>query len=179
MKVLTFAASNSRKSINRSLVAFAAERLRQRSPNTEIEFLDLNDYEMPIYSPDREAVGGVPGPARAFYDKIGAADAVLISFAEHNGAATAAWKNIFDWMSRIDMAVWQNKPLVLLAASPGSRAGASVLASQEVSIPFAAGDVKAKHGIGEWPKAWDADARRLIHDADIAAIDRAVACLVP
>jgi NAD(P)H-dependent FMN reductase len=59
--------------------------------------LDLNDYEMPIYSIDRETEDGIPEEAQRFYDELGAVDAILISFAEHNGAYTAAYKNIFDW----------------------------------------------------------------------------------
>jgi NAD(P)H-dependent FMN reductase len=85
---------------------------------------------MPIYSIDRERDGGIPGPAHDFCGRIGAADAVLVSFDEHNDFVTAAWKNVFDWMSRIEMKLWQGKPVVMLAASPGPRAGANVLASQ-------------------------------------------------
>ena len=36
---------------------------------------------------------------------VGDADAGLVSFAEHNRTVTSAWKNLFDWMSRIDMKV--------------------------------------------------------------------------
>ncbi len=48
-----------------------------------VETIDLNDYEMPIYSIDRQNDGGIPQLAHDFFDKIGEADAVLISFAEH------------------------------------------------------------------------------------------------
>jgi hypothetical protein len=43
---------------------------------------------MPIYSADRESEGGIPQLAQDFFDKIGAANAVLISSAEHNGFPT-------------------------------------------------------------------------------------------
>ena len=113
MKILAFAASNSRKSINRVLVEYAASRLQSRFlSSAEVEFLDLNDYEMPIYSVDRENADGIHRLARAFFAKIGGADAVIVSFAEYNGFVTAAWKNIHDWMSRIEMRVWQDKPVV-------------------------------------------------------------------
>ena len=128
MKLLAFAATNSRVSINRALIDFATDRLKAKhASGIEIEILDLNDFEMPIYSIDRETAGGVPNGAQTFFGTIGAADAVLVSFAEHNGTVTSAWKNIFDWMSRIDMKVWQGKPTVMLAATPGPRAGAGVL----------------------------------------------------
>jgi len=131
MKILAFAATNSHTSINRALIDHVTARLRSVIlPDAAIEILDLNNYEMPIYSIDREHEGGIPAPAQDFFDRIGTADAVLVSFAEHNGFVTASWKNIFDWMSRIEMKLWQGKPLVMLAASPGSRAGANVLAGR-------------------------------------------------
>jgi NAD(P)H-dependent FMN reductase len=177
MKILAFAATNSRNSINRALIDYATGQLQADIlPGAEIEFLDLNDFEMPIYSIDRETEGGIPAEARTFFDKIGAADAVLVSFAEHNGSTTAAWKNIFDWMSRIEMKLWQGKPVVMLAASPGPRAGAGVLGGQEMLAPFFGMDIKGKHGIGKWAEAWDG--ATMTRNEDIAAIDAALATLV-
>lgn len=106
------------------------------SPEAEVAFVDLNDFNLPIYSIDRERASGIPQAARSFFDLIGAAEAVLVSFAEHNGTVTSAWKNLFDWMSRIDRQVWQGKPVVFLAASPGPRAGAGVLGHQAQLAPF-------------------------------------------
>jgi len=171
MNILAFAATSSRTSINRALIDHATTRLVEAVQAVEIETLDLNDFEMPIYSIDREREGGIPAPARDFFARIGGADAILVSFAEHNGFVTAAWKNIFDWMSRIEMKLWQGKPLVMLAASPGPRAGANVLASQEMLAPHFGADLRGMLGIGRWPEAWDADAVRLIRPKDIAALD--------
>lgn len=172
MKILAFAASNSRTSINRALVEYAAAQLQSDIlPQAKIEFLDLNDYEMPIFSIERERDSGIPAPAQDFFARIGAAEAVLVSFAEHNGFVTSAWKNIFDWMSRIEMKVWQDKPVLMLAASPGRRAGANVLASQELLAPHYGADLRGTLGIGTWPEAWDAEARRLIRPDDRDALD--------
>ena len=180
MKILAFAASTSRNSINRALVEHASERLLSEFlPNATIELLDLNDYEMPIYSIDREREFGIPAKAGEFFGKIGAADALLVSFAEHNGFVTAAWKNAFDWMSRIETKVWQGKPMVILAASPGKRAGAGVLASQETSAPRFGGEVRSSLGIGEWSRAWDVEAKALTRHKDAAALCDALAALAP
>jgi hypothetical protein len=40
-------------------------------PGAIMETLDINDYEMPIYSPEREKAGGIPEEAQKFYDKLG------------------------------------------------------------------------------------------------------------
>lgn len=179
MKLLAFAATNSRVSINRALVEFAMDRLKaQHASDVEVEILDLNDFEMPIYSVDRQNETGIPNEAQVFFDKIGAADAVLVSFAEYNGSVTSAWKNIFDWMSRIDMKVWQGKPTVMLAATPGPRAGAGVLGGQEAMAPFFGMDLRGNLGIGTWQEAWDADSKALTRAEDVAALDEVLAALV-
>ena len=88
-------------------------------PNADVETLDIHDYEMPIFSAEREQQLGQPDLAKKFFAKIGAADALVVSFAEHNGTYSAAYKNLFDWTSRIDQKLFQNKPTLLLATSPG------------------------------------------------------------
>lgn len=139
MKVLAFGASNSRTSINQQLAAYALSLLEG---NVDSDVIDLNDYEMPLYSVDTEQASGIPEQARTLFNKIGESDAVIISFAEHNGTYTAAYKNIFDWCSRIDQKVFQNKPMVLLSTSPGPGGASSVLSSANGSAPFFAADVK-------------------------------------
>jgi len=66
---------------------------------------------MPIYSEDYERLSGIPKEAYDFKEIIKEADGIIISFAEHNGAYTAAFKNVFDWISRIEKVVWYNKPM--------------------------------------------------------------------
>ena len=122
-KILAFGASNSKNSINRKLAQFAASQIK----NTEVTLVDLNDFEMPIYGIDKENANGIPPLAIAFKQLIKDCDGIIISFAEHNGAYTAAFKNIFDWISRIEKDVWHNKPMFLLATSPGARGGKTVL----------------------------------------------------
>ncbi|QOL26170.1 NAD(P)H-dependent oxidoreductase [Thalassotalea sp. LPB0316] len=138
MKVLAFGATNSATSINKLLAQYTASLIEGAS----VEVLDLNEFEMPIYSPEREAQLGSPEQAQLFYNKIGHADAIVISFAEHNGSYTAAYKNLFDWTSRIDMQVFQNKPMLMLATSPGPGGANSVLTGAINSASFFAADVK-------------------------------------
>ena len=142
MKILAFAATSSRKSINKQLVNYATSMVNPEEH--EIEIIDLNDYEMPLYSEDREAELGQPEPARAFIDKISNSDAIVISFAEHNGSYTAAYKNIFDWASRITAQVFQGKQIVMLATSPGPGGAGSVLKSAVESSGFFNGKVVGK-----------------------------------
>lgn len=151
MKITAFAASSSRNSINKALVTYASGLLH----GADVQILDLNDFELPLFSVDKEKELGQPELASDFLARIGESDALIISFAEHNGSYSAAYKNLFDWCSRIEVKVFQNKPLVLLSTSPGARGGASVLAMAESSAPFFAGDVKASLSIPSFHENFD------------------------
>lgn len=150
-KILAFGASNSSDSINKQLATYASKQFK----NATVDLLDLNDYEMPIYSKDRERNNGIPQLAHDFYQKIGEADLVLISFAENNGAYTTAFKNILDWMSRINGKTFQEKPMLLLATSPGARGGSSVLDIATKRMPFQGGVVKGSFSLPSFNENFD------------------------
>lgn len=151
MKILAFAASNSSQSINKALVTYAASLAEAH----DVEMLDINDYEMPIYSFDREEADGIPGAAQQFLDKVAAADALLISFAEHNGNYTVAYKNLFDWASRITREVYQGKPIVMLATSPGAGGAKNVLGLATNAAPHFSGEVIASLSVPKFYENFD------------------------
>lgn len=158
MKVLAFAASNSKKSINKQLVSYASSLLLEKNRyQHEVEILDLNDYELPLFSEDREAELGQPQLAKDFLNRIGESDAVIISFAEHNGSYTVAYKNIFDWASRINPKVFQNKPMLFLATTPGLGGAANVLATATTSAPFFDGKVIASFSLASFYENFDSE----------------------
>ncbi|BDI61827.1 NADPH-dependent FMN reductase [Qipengyuania nanhaisediminis] len=166
MRILAFAASNSSTSINRQLVDYAAQIAAETQADVEIETLDIHDYEMPLYQSDREAADGIPQRAHDFLARIGEADVLIISFAEHNGAYTAAFKNLFDWCSRVGREVWQGKPMLLLATSPGGRGGQSVLEFASSAAPRFGGDVVASLAVPSFHENFDMSAGRL-SDAEL------------
>ena len=135
MKIVAFAGSNSSTSINLQLVKFVLTYFKEY----EVDLLDLNDFEMPLYSIDRERANGFPAQAHAFLAKLSNADAIVVSLAEHNRSYTVAFKNIFDWCSRINYRVFANKPMLLLSTSPGRSGGGNVMAEAKKFFPeFAA-----------------------------------------
>lgn len=152
-KILAFGASNSSDSINKQLAKYASSLFK----NATVDLVDLNDYEMPIYSKDREKKDGFPQLAHDFYEKIGEADLVLISFAENNGNYTTAFKNILDWTSRINSKTFQEKPMLLLATSPGARGGSSVLDIALKRMPFQGGVVKGSFSLPSFNQNFDID----------------------
>lgn len=142
-KILILAASNSTTSINRSLAVAAGQLVE----NSERTVLDLNDYEMPLYSPEREASGGVPDAAQRFVTLIEASDAVILSLAEHNGSYGAAFKNVLDWSTRHKQKLWSEKPMLLLSTSPGARGGATVMAAAQQTFPHLGAEIKASFSL--------------------------------
>lgn len=173
MKLLAFAASSSSKSINKQLATYAASLVS----GATVEILDINDYEMPLFSQDKEEVLGQPEQAKAFYAKLGQADAIIISFAEHNGSYTAAYKNLFDWTSRIDQKLFQNKPMVLLATSPGPGGANTVLTAASGSAPYFAGDVKASLSLPSFFDNFDSEKQVISNPAILDQLQSALAQL--
>lgn len=130
-KIIAFGASNSSTSINKRLATYTTTLFK----DAKIEILDLNDFAVPTYSIDIEKKQGIPQLVKDLYAKLGEADLLILSMAEHNGNYTAAFKSIFDWMSRINVKLFQGKKMLLLGTSPGPRGASSVLEIAKARFP--------------------------------------------
>ncbi|QQT26541.1 NADPH-dependent FMN reductase [Sphingobacterium spiritivorum] len=140
MKILAFAGSNSSSSINKKLVASVSRYYKEAEDI--IEIADLNDFPLPLFSKQVEAEIGIPQEVHNFVDKIDWADLILISLAENNGNYNVGYKNMVDWISRIPKRkIYADKPIFLMATSPGARGGQSVLSIATARMPFDGGDV--------------------------------------
>lgn len=172
MNVLAFGTSNSRNSINQKLARYSAAQI----DDADVTLLDIHDLEMPIFSEEREKESGVPQFAHDFYQAIGDADAdaVVISFAEYNGSYTSAYKNLFDWASRIDMKVYQDKPIIMLATSPGPSGAKSVLAAAKGSAPFFAADVKGALSLPNFFDNFDVETGQVTDEAFNKQLNEAI-----
>jgi len=179
MHVVAFAASTSRRSINKQLIRYAAALLTGGLLNDDVtvEILDIGDYEMPIYSVDRQEADGIPEPAHRFHGHIAGADALVISFAEHNGYYTAAYKNLYDWTSRIDRKVYQEKAVVMLATSPGGRGGTGVLERAITAAERQGADVRAGLSVPHFNDNFDIEAGRIVNEEIDAAFRQALSTL--
>ncbi|WP_053978095.1 NADPH-dependent FMN reductase [Mangrovimonas xylaniphaga] len=141
--IVGFAGSNSKTSINKQLVKYTLEQME----DVTAELLDLNDFTVPLFGVDLEKEQGYPDKAKLFLEKMQSADGLVISLAEHNAAYTAAFKNLFDWMSRIDRNVFNEKHMLLMATSPGGRGGASVLGMASERFPRHGANIVAKFSL--------------------------------
>lgn len=122
-KIITLGGSNSKASINKKLAEYTGGLIE----NVTLQNIDLNDYEMPMYSIDHENEKGFSETILSLNKIFDSADGFIISLAEHNGAYSAVFKNTYDWLSRIEAKVWRDKPMILLSTSPGGRGGETVL----------------------------------------------------
>ena len=131
-KVLAIGGSNSKISINKALATYVANKLEA----VDVIVVDLNDFDIPLYGIDIENKDGIPKDVSRLNDLLLSVDGLVVSLAEHNGAYTAAFKSVYDWLSRIDKNVWKNKPMFLMATSPGGRGGATVLEIAKAAFPY-------------------------------------------
>ncbi|MDF2551181.1 MAG: NADPH-dependent oxidoreductase [Chryseobacterium sp.] len=161
MKILAIAGSNSDTSINKQLVTYATTLFE----NAEIEIVDMNDFEMPIYKHQREVESGVPQQAIDFASKIDNADVLLVSLSEHNGTYSTAFKNVFDWTSRIKQrAVWNEKPMLLMATAPGGRGGLGVLEAAEKRFPLHGGNIVGTFTLPFFNDNFDKEAQKISNE---------------
>ncbi len=135
-KLVALAGSNSKASINQKLVNYTSEML----DHTEIIQINLNDFQLPIYGEDYESKNGIPSLVNELNEVFAKADGFVISLAEHNGSYAAVFKNIIDWLSRVNLEFWNQKPMLLMSTSPGARGGATVLQSALTAFPFLGAD---------------------------------------
>lgn len=150
MKILAFAGSNSSTSINRELVKFVLKNFKE----DEVNLIDLNDFSMPVYSVDLEKKG-FPDEAHHFLKQIEECDVIICSLAEHNRSYSAAFKNIFDWASRINVKVFQNKPMFLMSTSPGGYGGGNVMNTAKNFFPQFAAEVRETFSLPKFYENFD------------------------
>jgi NAD(P)H-dependent FMN reductase len=116
MKILMFAASFRKDSLNKKLIRNAYQMMPS---GHELLLKEFNEYVMPLYSGDLEMDSGIPDAAQKFIQDIAAADAIVISSPEYNSGIPGTLKNAIDWTSRVSPVPWQGKQILIMGASPG------------------------------------------------------------
>lgn len=173
MRIVAFGASTSSTSINKALATYAAQQVE----GAEVQVLDINNYHVPMFSEDKEKEIGQAEGAQQFLADLAEADAIVVSYAEHNGYYPAAYKNLFDWASRIDRSVFQNKPVVYLATSPGPGGAQTVLAAAVASAPYFGAEVKASVSVPSFYDNFDFETGSINNPEIAAEIKQAVSQL--
>lgn len=162
LNAIVFSTSNATDSINAQLAHWVAKELAAQS----VRELKIDDYELPIYSPQREQTMGSPTLVNDFINQLQSADVIIFGYAEYNGNFTSAWKNLSDWLSRTNRAFLQNKPVIALATSPGQGGGSAVLELAKQQIKFAGGNLLAALSLPAFSANFDVNQQQLIANAN-------------
>lgn len=142
--ILAFAGSNSSTSINKQLAKYASSLLK----DVDVNLIDLNDFDAPMFGVDLESkLDNAPESAHRLLNLIKESDGIVLSLAEHNGVYATVFKNLFDWMTRIEGNFLFKKPMLLMATSPGARGGQTVLNIAEARFPWHDGNIVATYSL--------------------------------
>lgn len=125
-KLLFLAGSARKESLNKKLAVAAAKMADEAG--AQATFIDLRDYEMPIYDGDWEEREGVPETTLALVKLFAEHDGFFIASPEYNSSYSSLLKNTLDWMSRpqnteTPLVPFKGKIAALGAVSPGGLGG--------------------------------------------------------
>jgi chromate reductase len=115
VRLLAFAASLKRESLNRKLILLAVELAREA--HVEVDLADFREFDMPLYDADLQHSAGFPEGTRELARRIEAVDGLMIASPEYNYSLPGTLKNAIDWVSRMKPMPLRGRHGVLLAAS--------------------------------------------------------------
>ncbi|MFK7839992.1 MAG: NADPH-dependent FMN reductase [Bdellovibrionales bacterium] len=127
-KLIFFAGSARNDSFNKKLAHAASEKAKELG--AEATFIDLRDYEAPLFCEDYEAENGMPQSIKDLKKLFIEHDGFLVACPEYNSSFTPLLKNTLDWMSRPGddgSNCFQGKVSAIMAASPGGLGGMRML----------------------------------------------------
>ena len=151
-KIIAFAGSNSSESVNYQLVKHTCERVEGH----DIQLLNLANFPFPMYSPDLEKKKGYSNSLIEFRDDIAAAQGMILSVNEYNGNPSAYFKNVLDWLSRVDRTFLNNTKVLLMSTSPGKGGGKSSLAIIEKMFSYFGAEILATFSMPSFHSNFDA-----------------------
>ena len=120
-RILAFAGSARRESLNKKLLAVGVQEAR--AAGGDVTLVDLNDLPFPLYHGDLEDEQGLPENVKKMVEMIGRHEALLVSSPEYNSLITPLLKNTIDWCSRAEKNPFDGKVAAVISASPGGYGG--------------------------------------------------------
>ena len=172
-RIVAFAGSARKDSLNLRLVKVAAEGARAAGANVTV--LDMRDFPMPLFNQDLEEAEGPPENAGKLKAIMLAHEGLLIASPEYNSSITPLLKNTIDWVSRAGdgeqaLTAYEGKVAAVMSASPGRLGGLrglvhlrSILSNIGVLV------IPDQVAVGEAHTVFDADGN-LVDDGRRASI---------
>lgn len=159
--ILAFAGSNSSTSINHQFVTYLTTQLQE----TSFELFKLSDMDLVIYSEDEQRENGFPSSINQIYKHIQASEGLLISVNEHNGNPSAFFKNVLDWLSRLDRKFLEGKKIFLLSTSNGARGGMSSLDVVKNMLPRFGGEIVDTYSLPSFKENFSEEEKKISNTA--------------
>ena len=145
-KILAFAGSNSSQSINYALVKHTVASLSEH----DVQLLNMANYPFPLFSEDLEKKQGYSNSLVEFKDYIRRVDGIVLAVNEHNGNPSAYFKNLVDWLSRLERKFMLNKKVMLMATSKGKGGGKGALQVTQSMLSRFGGEVVSTFSLPEF-----------------------------
>lgn len=161
-KILAFAGSNSSTSINYQLVKCTTSLISDH----EIRLLNMVNYPFPMYSEDIEKKEGYSNSLVELKNDIQRSDALIVSVNEHNSNPSAYFKNLLDWLSRLERKFLMDKKVMLMSTSRGKRGGVSALGIVEGVLPRFGAEIVTTFSLPSFGENFDV--KKGISDSDLA-----------
>ncbi len=152
-EILAFAGSNSSTSINLQLVRFTTSLLKEH----DFQLLDMSYYPFPMYSEDEEKRNGFSNSLVELKETIDKVDGLLISVNEHNSNPSAYFKNLVDWLSRLERKFLVDKKIFLMSTSGGKRGGAGALEVTKSLLPRFGAEISATFSLPSYYENFNDD----------------------
>jgi NAD(P)H-dependent FMN reductase len=167
--ILAFVGSNSSVSINFKLVNFTASIIK----NQHVEILNMKDFSFPTYSYDEEKNNGYDASLYTLKNSILNSDEILLAVNERNGQPSAYFKNVIDWLSRLEIKFLVDKKIFLMATSGGKRGAISALELIAHLLPRFGGEIAATFSLPSFAENFD-ETKGIIHKELAAAHQKAL-----
>ncbi|WP_297690582.1 NADPH-dependent FMN reductase [uncultured Eudoraea sp.] len=151
--LLAMAGSNSATSINFKLVKYTAGLISGK----EVQLLNMANYPFPMYSEDNEQEMGFSNSLIELRNDIMKAKGVIISVNEHNSNPSAYFKNVLDWLSRLEIKFLEDTEVLLMSTSPGKRGAQGSLEIITKLLPRFGANVCATYSLPSFYQNFDAD----------------------
>ncbi len=158
--ILAFAGSNSSTSINHEFVKYTLSQIS--TFNTQL--LKMSEMPFPMYSADEEKNVGFKNSLHELNNDINKADGIIISVNEHNGNPSAYFKNLIDWLSRLDKSFLKGKKVLLMSTSPGGRGGQGALNVTKNLLPYFGAEIMNSFSLPSFGQNFSVEKAMIIND---------------
>lgn len=163
-KILFLAGSKRKDSCNKKLAKFGS--ILAAEMGADATFIDLKDFDLPIFCEDFESENGMPENAQKLKKLFNDHDGFFIASPEYNSSFSALLKNTLDWLTRPSPEAepkwipFKGKTAAISGVSPGGLGGLRGLVPLRMYLGnIGVHVVPTQAAIGNGFNAYDEDGR--------------------